>query len=283
MRTSASIIMSRRSPLSLTKDKTYILKVNTVKAGLVGINGAEVGILGQGRQTRITRCLFNAALDAAKSVPAGLTAGDVTIEYDASRSGVGVWKPLDYTPAALYESTFHAFGKKDSEQIQISYAGNNQYPASSIRLTVKPVDGLAVTHISMNAATSVQYSEDFDALKAKVYRQLAPTVVDEVTGKPVNGLSRKDFEIDGLERKVGEYTVTMKFKGNGTYKPSEATATVTVTKAPSSVKVKNTSIRMGTPWQSRTWFPPRRAMKRPSPLSLSPVSMASARATSRSI
>lgn len=229
---------------ALTKDKTYILKVNTVKAGLVGINGAEVGILGKDSST-YNKIVFNAALDAAKSVPAGLTAGDVTIEYDASRSGVGVWKPLDYTPAAWYESTLHAFGKKDSEQIQISYAGNNQYPASSIRLTVKPVDGRTVTHISMNAATSVQYSEDFDALKAKVYRQLAPTVVDEVTGKPVNGLSRNDFEIDGLEKKVGEYTVTMKFKGNGTYKPSEATATVTVTKAPSSVKVKNTSITYG--------------------------------------
>lgn len=228
----------------LTKDKTYILKVNTVMAGLVGIDGAEVGILGKDSST-YNEIVFNAALDAAKSVPAGLTAGDVTIEYNASRSGVGVWKPLDYTPAAWYESTLHAFGKKDSEQIQISYAGNNQYPASSIRLTVKPVDGRTVTHISMNAATSVQYSEDFDALKAKVYRQLAPTVVDEVTGKPVNGLSRNDFEIDGLEKKVGEYTVTMKFKGNGTYKPSEATATVTVTKAPSSVKVKNTSITYG--------------------------------------
>ena len=222
---------------ALTKDETYILKVNTVKAGLVGINDAEVGILGKDSST-YNEIVFNAALDAANSVPAGLTAGDVTIKYNA---GSGVWKSLDYTPA-WYEFLLHAFGKKDSEQIQISYAGNDQYPASSIKLTVKPVDGRTVTHISMNAATSVQYSEDFDALKAKVYRQLAPTVVDEVTGKPVNGLSRNDFEIDGLEQKVGEYTVTMKFKGNGTYKPSEATATVTVTKAPSSVKVKNTSI-----------------------------------------
>ncbi|MGN8902820.1 InlB B-repeat-containing protein, partial [Collinsella sp. HCP28S3_G12] len=227
---------------ALTKDKTYILKVNTVKAGLVGIDGAEVGILGKDSST-YNEIVFNAALDAANSVPAGLTAGDVTIEYNAD-SVVGVWKSLDYTPA-WYELTRHAFGKKDPEQIQISYAGNDQYPASSITLTVKPVDGRTVTHISMNAATSVQYSEDFDALKAKVYRQLAPTVVDEVTGKPVNGLSRNDFEIDGLEQKVGEYTVTMKFKGNGTYKPSEATATVTVTKAPSSVKVKNTSITYG--------------------------------------
>lgn len=228
----------------LTKDKTYILKVNTVKAGLVGIDGAEVGILGKDSST-YNEIVFNAALDAAKSVPAGLTAGDVTIEYNASSVSVkDVWKSLDYTPA-WNEFLLHAFGKKDSEQIQISYAGNDQYPASSITLTVKPVDGRTVTHISMNAATSVQYSEDFDALKAKVYRQLAPTVVDEVTGKPVNGLSRNDFEIDGLEQKVGEYTVTMKFKGNGTYKPSEATATVTVTKAPSSVKVKNTSITYG--------------------------------------
>lgn len=226
----------------LTKDKTYILKVNTVKAGLVGIDGAEVGILGKDSST-YNEIVFNAALDAANSVPAGLTAGDVTIKYNAG-PGDGVWKSLDYTPA-WYEFLLHAFGKKDSEQIQISYAGNDQYPASSITLTVKPVDGRTVTHISMNAATSVQYSEDFDALKAKVYRQLAPTVVDEVTGKPVNGLSRNDFEIDGLEQKVGEYTVTMKFKGNGTYKPSEATATVTVTKAPSSVKVKNTSITYG--------------------------------------
>lgn len=228
---------------ALTKDGTYILKVNTVKAGLVGIDGAEVGILGKDSST-YNEIVFNAALDAANSVPAGLTAGDVTIKYNASSvSVVDVWKSLDYTPAR-YQVTRHAFGKskKDSEQIQISYAGNDQYPASSITLTVKPVDGRTVTHISMNAATSVQYSEDFDALKAKVYRQLAPTVVDEVTGKPVNGLSRNDFEIDGLEQKVGEYTVTMKFKGNGTYKPSEATATVTVTKAPSSVKVKNTSI-----------------------------------------
>lgn len=225
--------------LALNKDETHILKVNTVKAGLVGIDDAEVGILGKDSST-YNEIVFNAALDTANSVPAGLTAGDVTIKYNAG-SGVGVWKSLDYTPA-WYEFTRHAFGKKDSEQIQISYAGNDQYPASSITLTVKPVDGRAVTHISMNAATSVQYSEDFDALKAKVYRQLAPTVVDEVTGKPVNGLSRNDFEIDGLEQKVGEYTVTMKFKGNGTYKPSEATATVTVTKAPSSVKVKNTSI-----------------------------------------
>lgn len=228
---------------ALTKDGTYILKVNTVKAGLVGIDGAEVGILGKDSST-YNEIVFNAALDAANSVPAGLTAGDVTIKYNASSvSVVDVWKSLDYTPAR-YQVTCHAFGKskKDSEQIQISYAGNDQYPASSITLTVKPVDGRTVTHISMNAATSVQYSEDFDALKAKVYRQLAPTVVDEVTGKPVNGLSRNDFEIDGLEQKVGEYTVTMKFKGNGTYKPSEATATVTVTKAPSSVKVKNTSI-----------------------------------------
>lgn len=229
----------------LAKDETHILKVNTVKAGLVGINGAEVGILGKDSST-YNKIVFNAALDAAKSVPAGLTADDVTIEYNASPVSVVYheWKPLDYTPA-WNEFLLHAFGKKDSEQIQISYAGNDQYPASSITLTVKPVDGRTVTHISMNAAISVQYSEDFDALKAKVYRQLAPTVVDEVTGKPVNGLSRNDFEIDGLEQKVGEYTVTMKFKGNGTYKPSEATATVTVTKAPSSVKVKNTSITYG--------------------------------------
>lgn len=228
---------------ALKKDETYKLKVNTVKAGLVGNDGAEVGILGKDSST-YNKIVFNAALDAAKSVPDGLTAGDVTIEYDASRSGDGVWKSLDYTPAR-HPVTRHAFGEKDPEQIRIRYAGNDQYPASSITLTVKPVDGRTVTHISMNAATSVQYSKDFDALKDKVYRQLAPTVVDEVTGKPVIGLSRNDFEIDGLEQKVGEYTVTMKFKGNGTYKPSEATATVTVTKAPSSVKVKNTSITYG--------------------------------------
>lgn len=154
----------------LAKDKIHILKVNTVKAGLVGIDGAEVGILGKDSST-YNEIVFNAALDAAKSVPAGLTADDVTIEYNASSVSVkDVWKSLDYTPARN-ESLLHAFGKngkKDSEQIRISYAGNDQYPASSITLTVKPVDGRTVTHISMNAATSVQYSNDFDALKAKV-------------------------------------------------------------------------------------------------------------------
>lgn len=235
-------------PTNIDKTADHTLEVATVKAELVKKGDeVEVGIAGK-PESDYASIIFAAAIDADASEPKGLTADDVTIEYDAG--GLTGWKGLDYSPSILEKwGGAHAFSADNgaSEKIRITYKGNDQYPSASAELTINVVDGRAPTCISMNSATSVQYNADFNTMKQAAYNQLSPTVVNMNTHKPVNGLTIDDFEISGLTQTIGEKTVTVKFKGNSEYQPNvdEATATVTVTKAPSSLKVKNANVVYG--------------------------------------
>lgn len=235
---------------ALAKDASYTLKVTTAKAGLKGIDGAKVAVAGRADRASYKDIVFNAAFDAQGSVPAGLTADDVAIQYNAG--GTAGWKDLDYEPGTWDKLLgAHAFGEKGvgaTEKIRISYAGDDQYPGSSIDLSVTVDDARPTTHLSMNSSTTVQYDADEAAMRRKVLDQLAVSVIDDSTGKPVSGLTADDFELSGLEHAAGDYTVTVKFKGTSGehgYRPSEATAAVTVAKAPASVKVSNASITYG--------------------------------------
>lgn len=57
---------------ALAKDGNYTLKVSTAKAGIKGIDGAEVGVLGRSDKSFYKQLVFNAAFDQQGSVPAGL-------------------------------------------------------------------------------------------------------------------------------------------------------------------------------------------------------------------
>lgn len=245
---------------ALTKDGNYTLKVSTVKAGIKGIDGAEVGVLGRSDKSAYKQLVFNAAFDQQGSVPAGLSADDVEIKFNAGGTFGDVWQPLDFKPG-LFNFGQHEFGANgdgSTEQIRITYAGNDQYPGSSIELSVKVVDGRYKTELSCNTNVSIQYNTDADAMRDELYKALAPRVTyTDGAGATatVPSTSADSFEFDGIKlpTDVGEYTgVTVKYKGTASegdqlgYRPcSVEGVTVTVTKAPSKVKVTSKSLTYG--------------------------------------
>ena len=244
----------------LTKDGHYTLKVSTAKAGIKGIDGAEVGVLGRSDKSAYKQLVFNAAFDQQGSVPAGLSADDVEIKFNAGGTFGDVWRSLDFTPG-LFNFGQHEFGVDgggSTEQIRITYAGNDQYPGSSVELSVTVVDGRYKTEMSCNTNVSIQYNTDADAMRDELYKALAPRVTytdDAGNTASVPGIATDSFEFDGiaLPTDVGEYTgVTVKYKGTTSegnqlgYQPCSAEGvTVTVTKAPSKVKVTSKSLTYG--------------------------------------
>lgn len=245
---------------ALTKDGHYTLKVSTVKAGIKGIDGAEVGVLGRSDKSAYKQLVFNAAFDQQGSVPAGLSANDVEIKFNAGGTFGDPWRSLDFTPG-LFDFGRHEFGANgdgSTEQIRITYGGNDQYPGSSVELSVTVVDGRYKTEMSCNTNVSIQYNTDADAMRDELYKALAPRVTytdDAGNTATVPGTSNDSFEFDGIKlpTDVGEYTgVTVKYKGTTSegnqlgYQPSRAEGvTVTVTKAPSKVKVTSKSLTYG--------------------------------------
>ena len=245
---------------ALAKDGHYTLKVSTVKAGIKGIDGAEVGVLGRSDKSAYKQLVFNAAFDQQGSVPAGLSADDVEIKFNAGGTFGDPWRSLGFTPG-LFDFGRHEFGANgvdSTEQIRITYAGNDQYPGSSIELSVKVVDGRYKTELSCNTNVSIQYNADADAMRDELYKALDPRVTytdDAGATATVPSTSADSFEFDGIKlpTDVGEYTgVTVKYKGTASegdqlgYRPcSVEGVTVTVTKAPSKVKVTSKSLTYG--------------------------------------
>lgn len=245
---------------ALTKDGNYTLTVETVKAGVKGIDGAEAGIIGRDKNS-YDAIVFAAAFDQAGSVPAGLTLNDVTITYNAGGTLFGdPWKKLDFTPGwpNFGKHEFGGNGDGSTETIRIAYGGDDQYPASSVELTVKITDGRYKTQMSCNVNVSVQYNADAAVMRDALYQALNPHVTyinDEGKTVDVPNLSTDDFEFEGLTlpADAGEHTaVTVKYKGTASkgdqlgYQPcSVDNVTVTVTKAPSTLKVTSKKLTYG--------------------------------------
>lgn len=244
---------------ALTKDGSYTLTVETVKAGVKGIDGAEVGIIGREKNC-YDAIVFAAAFDQAGSVPAGLTLDDVTITYNAGGTFGDRWKALAFTPGLLDFGTHEFGGNGDgsTETIRITYDGNDQYPGSSVELTVKIADGRYKTQMSCNTNVSVQYNADAAVMRDALYQALNPHVTyinDAGETVDVPNLSADDFEFEGLTlpADAGEHTaVTVKYKGTASegdqlgYQPcSVDNVTVTVTKAPSTLKVTSKKLTYG--------------------------------------
>ena len=246
---------------ALTKNGNYTLTVETVKAGVKGIDGAKAGIIGRDKNS-YDAIVFAAAFDQAGSVPAGLTLDDVTITYYAGGMLGDRWEKLNFTPGpGLFDFGTHEFGGNgdgSTETIRIAYGGNDQYPASSVELTVKITDGRYKTQMSCNVNVPVQYNADAAVMRDALYQALNPHVTyinDEGKTVDVPNLSTDDFEFEGLTlpADAGEHTaVTVKYKGTASegdqlgYQPcSVDNVTVTVTKAPSTLKVTSKKLTYG--------------------------------------
>lgn len=204
--------------------------------------------------------------------PEGLTADDVTVKYNAGTDKLKNWQPLDTSD---WTSTFTKFGPGEWT-VQISWGGNTLYKPFSVEVTVTTVDNRIQSNIVCLEGATFVYNMDVSVMKQAILDTLVDWENSELPAKET--LTPDDFtmayyasnvvngEIDGgvmqwapieggtvnyltyPQMGAGEQQIRISFKGNEDYRPSSvADGTLSVTKAPVTVKVKSTSIYANDP------------------------------------
>lgn len=85
---------------------------------------------------------------------------------------MGKWQEVNYEPDFLHGFTDHKFGTKETEQIKITYAGNDQYGSfSSDEITVTIVDPRSVSVLELNAGVTLQYNTE-ETMKQEIYEKV---------------------------------------------------------------------------------------------------------------
>lgn len=243
-----------------------LLTVTTAKCGLVA-TGETVNVgLAACDSSEYESLIFNTAIDTEESIPSGLTAADLTtglvkVQYLAGELPYlgEQWRDLDATITSLEKfAGLHAFNAEEGseETIKVTFAGNDQYAGSSVQFKVKSTDDRLYTNVVTNNPVTIQYDANKDYMKASLFAQLDPKVFIQ-GDKQVPGITNDDFVILDADTRdpinpdyvvAGEHTVIVQFKGTKStatetgLRPSEATVTVKVKKAPSSTTVTSKTV-----------------------------------------
>ena len=147
---------------------------------------------------------------------------------------------------ALQDYGCHEFGynptaaESVTELLKVTYA-DKQKKISDDTIEIILTDNRTATALTAKNATVTYGAYTADELKAAI----APAVT--VNGSAVDGLTVSySMEADELAKlNAGTHEVKVKFAGDKTHKPSEATVTVTVKKAPVSVSVNSQVVKYG--------------------------------------
>lgn len=237
----------------------------------------EVGMVFNAEQgydyAATAKAIYNAVV-ASTVNPEGLTAADVTVEYNVDKTGItDSFKPLNKTDA----TGFVKFGTGTWE-IRISWAGNQTYRGNHVDVNVTTTDSRLTSVVALKSGASFTYNMDASAMKQAIFDNVIDwdnstlpaketlslnNFVIEYYGKVILFDGGIDSEIEGwapIEGKsydlgdlnLGTYpqmgagenqSIRISYKGNADYRPSETTeGTVTVNKAKVSVKVNSTNI-----------------------------------------
>ncbi len=230
----------------------------------------EVGMVftnDQGYDYKATAAAIYNAVVASTVNPEGLTAADVTVEYNTDKSGViDSFKPLSETGLG----GFVKFGTGTWE-IRISWPGNQEYKGNSVTVSVTTTDSRAASTVALKSGASFTYNMDVNAMKQAIFDNVidwensalpaketlsADNFVIEYYGEnilpgDINGGVKQWAPIAGgmvnlltyPQMGAGEQQIRISFNGSADYRPSENTeGTVTVNKAKVSVKVNSTNI-----------------------------------------
>lgn len=219
------------------------------------------------------QAIYNAVV-ASTVNPEGLTADDVTVQYNVDKTGItDSFKPLNETDA----TGLVKFGTGTWE-IRISWAGNQTYRGNHVDVNVTTTDNRLASAVALKSGASFTYNMDANAMKQAIFDNVIDwdnstlpaketlslnNFVIEYYGKVILFDGGIDSEIEGwapIEGKsydlgdlnLGTYpqmgagenqSIRISYKGNADYRPSETTeGTVTVNKAKVSVKVNSTNI-----------------------------------------
>lgn len=228
-------------PTGDVNDAEFIITAEIVQCKL-DVKDAEVSYRDGLSVDTIAQNIFKAVVGTG-NVPE-ITLNDVTIEYDASLTGLGNWKPLGYQPE-WYEPTLHTFGK-GTEKIRITYKGTDKYPAMSETATITLKDLREETVLTIQDGITMQYqsAEMMDAVIKVLIAQNA-TVTDK-NGNVID-TTADDFTYTPStdEWKAGEQEITVTYNGNEDYLSSSATTTITIKKGDANVWVNSQNIKYG--------------------------------------
>ena len=228
-------------PTGDVNDAEFIITAEIVQCKL-DVKDAEVSYRDGLSVDTIAQNIFKAVVGTG-NVPE-ITLNDVTIEYDASLTGLGNWKPLGYQPE-WYEPTLHTFGK-GTEKIRITYKGTDKYPAMSETATITLKDLREETVLTIQDGITMQYqsAEMMDAVIKVLIAQNA-TVTDK-NGNVID-TTADDFTYTPStdEWKAGEQEIAVTYNGNEDYLSSSATTTITIKKGDANVWVNSQNIKYG--------------------------------------
>ena len=207
-------------------DATFNITAQTVQCKL-DVKAAEVSYHNGMSTDKIAQNIF-AAVVGKDNVPE-ITLNDVTIEYDASLTGLNNWKAIGYQPGLL-EFTLHEFGKS-TEKIRITYNGTDKYPSMQKTATITLKDLRKETTLSINDGIMMKYqsAEMMDAVIKVLIAQNA-TVTDKAGNKIETTADDFTYTPSTDEWKAGEQEITVTYNGNDDYLSSSATTTITIKK-----------------------------------------------------
>ena len=222
-------------------DATFNITAKTVQCKL-DVKAAEVSYHNGMSTDKIAQKIF-AAVVGTDNVPE-ITLNDVTIEYDASLTGLGKWKAIGYQPE-LWELTLHKFGKS-TEKIRITYNGTDKYPSMQKTATITLKDLRKETTLSINDGIMMKYqsAEMMDAVIKVLIAQNA-TVTDKAGNKIETTADDFTYTPSTDEWKAGEQEITVTYNGNEDYLSSSATTTITIKKGDAKVWVNSQNIKYG--------------------------------------
>ena len=206
------------------------------------VKDAEVSYHNGMSTDKIAQNIF-AAVVGTDNIPE-ITLNDVTIEYDASLTGLGNWKAIGYQPE-WYEPTLHEFGKS-TEKIRITYKGTDKYPFMQKTVTITLKDLREETTLSINDGIMMKYqsTEMMDAVIKVLIAQNA-TVTDKAGNKIETTADDFTYTPSTDEWKAGEQEITVTYNGNEDYLSSSATTTITIKKGDAKVWVNSQNIKYG--------------------------------------
>ena len=128
----------------------------------------EVGMIftaDQGYDYDATAAAIYNAVVASTANPEGLTAEDVTVEYNVDKTGItDTFKPLNETDL----TGLVKFGTGTWE-IRISWDGNQEFKGGSVTVEVTTTDSRAASTVALKEGVSFTYNMDVNAMKQAIF------------------------------------------------------------------------------------------------------------------
>ena len=158
-------------------DTVYTIEKSAKLQGSITLHKSPSAAL---NSVDLKSAIFSAVVES--STPAGLTADDVTIEYNATATGlVEKWVPLEGEKVGSL-TTYPAIGLGEHE-VRISWSGNAEYAGFKTKSKIQITSGKEVSSIKLNsdAPVSMVYGENAQPDIAATKEAIFEAVVESST------------------------------------------------------------------------------------------------------